>query len=101
MTRPRRRLARRDDAFAYATTIEEPPVFPHTFAAALYAEKLIRRHRDDLPDPPKHWKNVMNHLYQEGFLAAIRREIDPFTEKETYKVVDRPKDWGIQVLPLL
>ncbi|KAJ6094488.1 hypothetical protein N7467_002001 [Penicillium canescens] len=96
----RRRSAKRDDAFAYAT-MEEPPAFLHAFAAALYAEKPIRRHRDDLPDPPKHWKDVMNHPFQQGFLAAMRREIDSLTEKETYKVVDRPKDRGKQVLPLL
>jgi hypothetical protein len=100
VTGPRRRLARRDGAFAYAT-IEETPGFLHAFAAALYAEKPMRRHRDNLPDSPKHWKDVMNHPYREGFLAAMRREIDSLTEKETYKVVDRPKDRGIQVLPLL
>ncbi|KAJ6061516.1 uncharacterized protein N7446_005636 [Penicillium canescens] len=100
MSGPRRRSAKRDDAFAYAT-MEEPPAFLHAFAAALYAEKPIRRHRDDLPDPPKHWKDVMNHPFQQGFLAAMRREIDSLTEKETYKVVDRPKDRGKQVLPLL
>jgi hypothetical protein len=55
VTGPRRRLAKRDDAYAYATTIEEEPLaFLYTFAAALYAKKPLRRHRDDLPNPPKH-----------------------------------------------
>ncbi|KAJ5746893.1 uncharacterized protein N7511_008589 [Penicillium nucicola] len=53
ISRPRRRLVKRDDTFAYAT-IEEPPAFLYTFAAALYAEKPIRRYRDDLPNPPKY-----------------------------------------------
>ncbi|KAJ5742615.1 uncharacterized protein N7511_011347 [Penicillium nucicola] len=80
MSGPRRSLAKRDNAFAYAT-MEEPPAFLHAFAAALYAEKPIRRHRDNLPDPPKHWKDVMNHPFQQDFLAAMRREIDSLTEK--------------------
>ena len=53
----RTRRAKRDDNFAYATTRvdEEPPALLHAFAAGLYAEKPdARRHRDDLPPPPKH-----------------------------------------------
>ncbi|KAJ5435113.1 hypothetical protein N7491_005708 [Penicillium cf. griseofulvum] len=67
----RTRRARRDDDYAYATTIkialegEEPPAFLHAFAAGLYAEKLDTRcHRDDLLPPPKHWKEVLNHPFQ-------------------------------------
>jgi hypothetical protein len=100
-----RRPRRDDDYTAYVTTIdedEEPPAFLHAFAAGLYAEKPdSRRHRDDLPEPPKHWKDVMNHPFQEGFLAAMKKELDSLTQKSTYEVVDRPKDRGKQILPLL
>jgi hypothetical protein len=54
VTRLKRRLVRRDNVFAYATIIEEPLAFLYAFVAALYAEKLIRRYRDDLLDPLKH-----------------------------------------------
>ena len=60
LSRRRSRRARKDDDFAYATTIvqgidEEPPALLHPFAAGLHTEKPgIRRHRDDLPPPPKY-----------------------------------------------
>lgn len=102
----RTRRARRDNDFAYATTTtvrdEEPPALLHAFAAGLYAEKPdSRRHRDDLPPPPKHWKDVINHPFQEGFLAAMRKEINSLSEKETFEIIDRPRDRGKQILPLL
>ncbi|KAJ5290653.1 uncharacterized protein N7443_010906 [Penicillium atrosanguineum] len=102
----RTRRARQDNDYAaYTTRIdeeEEPPAFLHAFAAGLYAEKPdSRRHRDDLPEPPKHWKDVINHPFQEGFLAAMRKELDSLAQKETYDVVERPKDRGKQILPLL
>ena len=101
ITGPRRRAAKRDDAYAYSTMIE-PPAYLHAFAAGLYSEKPIsRRHRDDLPELPKHWKDVINHPFQEGWLAAMRKEIDGLTSKGTFDVVERPKDRGKQVLPLL
>ena len=102
----RTRRARKDDDFAYATTMqpldEEPPALLHAFAAGLYAEKPdCRRHRDDLPPPPKHWKDVMNHPFQQGFLAAMKKEIHSLFEKETVEVTEKPRDRGIQILPLL
>ncbi|KAJ6030953.1 uncharacterized protein N7446_007597 [Penicillium canescens] len=96
VTGSRRRTARYDNAYS---TIE-PPAYLHAFAAGLYAEKPIRHHQDDLPELPKHWKDVMNHSFQEGFLAAMRKEIDSLTEKATFDTVDRPKDRGKQILPL-
>ncbi|KAJ5748146.1 uncharacterized protein N7511_009842 [Penicillium nucicola] len=99
---PRRRQAKRDDAYAYsAIAITEPPAYLHAFAAGLYANRPIKRHRDDLPELPKHWKDVINHPFQEGFLAAMRKEINSLTEKATFDTVDRPKDRGKQILPLL
>ena len=102
------RKAKQDDDFAYATTIvqgideEEPPALLHAFAAGLYAEKPnARRHRDDLPPPPKYWKDVINHPFQQGFLAVMKKEIHSLSEKETFEVIEKLKDRGIQILPLL
>ncbi|CRL22251.1 Reverse transcriptase, RNA-dependent DNA polymerase [Penicillium camemberti] len=87
----RTRRARKDDDFAYATTMqpldEEPPALLHAFAAGLYAEKPdCRRHRDNLPPPPKHWKDVINHPFQQGFLAVIKKEIHSLFKKETVEI---------------
>lgn len=95
----RRRQPKRDDAYSYVAM--EPPAYLHAFAAGLYAEKPTRRHRDDLPELPRNWKDVMNHPFQEGFLAAMRKEIESLTRKATFDIIDRPKDRGKQILPLL
>jgi hypothetical protein len=53
------------DYVAYmAMHIEELSSFLAAFAYGLYAEKPEkRRHRDDLPPLPKHWKDVQNHPF--------------------------------------
>ncbi|KAJ5256521.1 hypothetical protein N7478_012625 [Penicillium angulare] len=91
------------DYYAYTTlpTIEDdPPELLRTFAAALYTEKPLQRHRDDLPPPPDGWKNMIKHPIAEGFLAACAKEIRSLQEKSTFTVTNRPKDVSKQVLPL-
>lgn len=87
---------------AYTTVdVEYPPIALNAFAAGLYAPKPERRHRDDLPPLPAHYKDVMNHPFQEGFLAAMRKEIDGLQSKEMYNAIPNPKDTGEQILPLM
>jgi len=100
----RSRRPKADNDYAAHTVIhdEEPPAMLAAFAAGLYAEKPeSRRHRDDLPPLPKHWKDVINHPFQEGFMAAMRKELDSLRQKQTYEVTDYPRDRSNQVLPLL
>jgi hypothetical protein len=96
----RSRRPKQDNIYSSYTTIE-PPQTLHAFAAGLYAEKPERRHRDDLPPLPRHYKDVINHQFCDGFLAAMRSELASLTQKATYEVVDKPKDRSKQVLPLL
>jgi hypothetical protein len=102
----RRRRPRADpDYQAYATTTlptieNDPPELLRTFAAALYTEKPIQRHRDDLPPAPNGWRDMMKHPMAEGFLAACAKEIRSLQEKSTFTVTNRPKDVSKQILPL-
>lgn len=98
----RRRKAREDHEYvAYATTeTEDPPELLRAFAAALYTEKPIQRHRDDLPPPPENWKEMLKHPHAEGFMEACAREIHTLTEKSTFTIIEKPKDVSKQVLPL-
>jgi hypothetical protein len=81
--------------------IEEDPLeLLRTFAVALYTEKPIQRHRDDLPPAPNSWKNIIKHPIAEGFLAACAKEIRTLQEKSTFTVTNRPKDISKQILPL-
>ncbi|KAJ5369326.1 uncharacterized protein N7496_009086 [Penicillium cataractarum] len=102
----RRRRPRVDpDYHAYATILtplieNEPPELLRTFAAALYTEKPIQRHRDDLPPVPNGWREMMKHPMAEGFLAACAKEIRSLQEKSTFTVINRPRDVSKQILPL-
>lgn len=100
----RKRKAREDREYvAYATTdadAEDPPELLRAFAVALYTEKPIRRHRDDLPSEPENWKDMLKHPHAEGFIEACKKEVDSLRSKETFTVVERPKDRSKQVLPL-
>lgn len=100
----RRRRPRADpDYHAYAAIVpieEVPPEMLRTFAAALYTEKPIQRHRDDLPPAPDGWKEMIKHPMAEDFLAACAKEIRSLQEKLTFTVMNRPKDVSKQILPL-
>jgi hypothetical protein len=100
----RRRRPRADpDYQAYATLPpieDDPPELLRTFAAALYTEKPMQRHRDDLPPVPNNWRDMIKHQMAEGFLAACAKEIRSLQEKSTFTVTNRPKDVSKQILPL-
>lgn len=100
----RRRPRVNPDYHAYATiqpAVEnEPPELLRTFAAALYTEKPIQRHRDDLPPVPDGWREMMKHPMAEGFLAACAKEIRSLQEKSTFTAINRPRDISKQILPL-
>jgi Reverse transcriptase (RNA-dependent DNA polymerase) len=96
----RRRKAREDHEYVAHATTEDPPELLKAFAAALYTEKPIRRHRDDLPPPPENWKEMLRHPYAEGFMEACGKEIRTLTDKSTFTIVDKPRDISKQVLPL-
>ena len=100
----RTRRTREDPNYMAYTTLpvtdDDPPELLRTFAAALYTEKPMQRHRDDLPSPPENWRDMLKHPMAEGFLAACAKEIHSLEERSTFSVVDRPKDVSKQVLPL-
>ncbi|KAJ5771802.1 hypothetical protein N7520_002331 [Penicillium odoratum] len=106
---PRVRISRRDRDYAYNTMFIDDDNGDDTttttlqaFATGLLAPKpSLRQHRDDLPPPPQRFRDVWKHPLSEGFSRAMRVELDGLQAKETYKVVERPKDRGIQVLPLM
>ncbi|KAJ9481139.1 hypothetical protein VN97_g12361 [Penicillium thymicola] len=59
-----------------------------------------RTHRDELPREPQNWREMMNHPFNEGFLAAAGLEVKTIERKGTFEVIQRPNDRSIQVLPL-
>lgn len=59
-----------------------------------------RTHRDELPPEPQNWREMMNHPFNEGFLAAAGLEVKTIEWKGTFEVIQRPNDRSVQVLPL-
>jgi hypothetical protein len=94
---PRRPRQRREAYLAELATPENFPGFFSAFSAGIVHSRRI--HRDDLPPPPKNWKELLTHPHKEGFIAAANKEIQELTEKETFKYVKRPQE--AQVIPML
>ena len=97
---PRRRRPTSQRREAYLAELATPENFPGFFSA--FASGVIhsaRIHRDELPTPPKNWRELLTHTHKEGFLAAANKEIQELTEKETFKYVKRPQN--TQIIPML
>ena len=96
-SRTRRPTSRRREA--YVTDLQVPEEFPGFYDAfAIGLSYTSRLHQDNLPPPPKNWREMQSHP-QKGFLDAANREISELQGKETFKYVERPK--GTQIVPLL
>ena len=58
-----------------------------------------RIHRDELPPPPKNWRELQKHLHRAGFNAAMRKEYHAVADRGTFVIEPRP--YRHQVLPLI
>jgi hypothetical protein len=68
-----------DRRAAYFAELERPQELPAYLAAfssgLLYSRnQQDRLHRDQLPPPPRSWKDMLAHPYKDGFLAAANKE---------------------------
>ena len=100
-----RRSTRHNDYqshFAHAFEEAEPPEYRMAYTTALYTAKPSSNlHIDDLPPPPKRYKDVQNHPLRAKFMQSMKDEIDGLTAAGTYELVDRPTDVKKDVLPLM
>ena len=60
-----------------------------------------RIHRDDLPAPPQHWKELKNHKYQKQFEAAAEAEFDSCWKKGTFARPDITAESIDDAVPLM
>jgi hypothetical protein len=82
---------------AYATLLQQPHLNEAIYAAFMTGTK--RTHRDDLPPPPKNWKDLQKHPHRTGFEAALRKEYQAIEDRGTFVIEPRPHRH--QVLPLI
>ncbi|KAH6242081.1 hypothetical protein HBI42_243440 [Parastagonospora nodorum] len=48
--------------------------------------KSTRLHQNELPDPPKTWKQFLQHKHKVWFEAAMRQEIEQLRKKDTWTI---------------
>ena len=85
--------------FAGLSNVQEESGFHAAFATALYTAKKARLHRDNLPPPPKSWRDINRHPYKAEFIQAAEREYKALQDMETF--VETVKPGNKQILPLL
>ena len=79
------------------TVLQELEKFCAYFSA--FAIGLRRLHRDQLPLPPRSWRELQRHPNREGFLAAAEKEYRDLERRQTFRPV--PKTPNLKLLPLM
>jgi len=103
-SRNRQPSKRRD---VYLAALQHPgdaPGYYAAFNAALdrSSESRPRLHRDQLPPPPKSWRELKQHPHMAGFLAATQTEFKALQDKGMFESIPlTPQIASQTVLPLL
>ena len=57
-------------------------------------------HRDNLPEEPKNWRQLLRHPHKDQFTQAARKEFDHLTTRGTFRLAKR-SDVKSTILPLV
>jgi hypothetical protein len=88
---------------AYLTALELPEKLPGYLSAFISGAQL-RLHRDQLPPPPRTWKELLVHPYCEGFRAAASKEYQDLERCNTFHHVpinETSDTKAMKILPLI
>jgi hypothetical protein len=78
--------------FAFAATIAQAKEATSTASQLRTNHDPTRIHRDDLPPPPRHWKELNRHAHKKQFEAAAVAEFDSCWKKGTFANPDITAD---------
>ena len=82
---------------AFAVAIN--PTAPSKLAGEM---PKLRLHRDQLPDPPKRWRDLNDHPFGAEFAQAARAEFDSCWAKDCFKQTEATATTAdAEVLPLM
>jgi hypothetical protein len=74
--------------FAFATTIEQANEATLVASQSRIKPDPTHIHRNDLPPPPCHWKELKHHTHRKQFEAASEAEISKCWKKDTFAKPD-------------
>lgn len=63
-----------------------------SFSTASISSKKLTWHREELPDAPKGWEQMLKHKFSNEFQKAANKEYETLESKGTWTLVDRIKD---------
>jgi hypothetical protein len=78
--------------FAFAATIAQANEATLVASQSRIKPDPTRIHRDDLPPPPRHWKELNRHAHKKQFEAAAVAEFDSCWKKGTFANPDITAD---------
>jgi hypothetical protein len=76
---------------------DDDPIYEQAYRAFAIATTRSYGHRDEMPPPPKSWKEMMNHPMAQHFRAAAHREMRALITKHTWDEVILPL--GARAIP--
>jgi len=97
---------RSDRRAAYLADLERPqelPAYLAAFAAGIQhgQDQLQRLHRDQLPQAPRTWKEMLSHQFKDQFLAAATKEYTDLERRDTFRHVSKTSAITADILPLM
>jgi hypothetical protein len=99
-----RQPSTRSEAYLVALQhLEDAPGYYAAFNAALNRsdESRPRLHRDQLPPPPKSWRELQQHPHMAGFLAAAQTEFTALQNKGMFESIHLTPQIASQTVLLL
>jgi len=109
---PGRRPCTQGRSQAYLAALEWPEdlaALHSAFTAGLLGANSIARpeayqipklNQDQLPPPPRGWKEMLSHPHHQGFRTIAEKEMCTLIGRGTFTAVEEPPE-GAQILPLL
>jgi hypothetical protein len=85
---------------AYLTDLAHPDELPALQSASALGTTAgnTRIHQDDIPPPPRSWKELKHHKFGKEFEEAAKKEYQSLQERGTFRAV--PKTSEMKTIPL-
>jgi hypothetical protein len=87
--------------FAFAATTQQSHEATFIASQPRIKREPTRVHHDDLPPPPRHWKELKHHPHRKQFIAAADTEFNDCWNKGTFARPDITVSHINEAVPLM